>query len=909
MIHVAMEPIALADVAAALEQAGFRPAYDAPVTGSSKTSDWTRGADRVAFNSDLNSGLAFFVTLGRETDSLSALVQRIVPCRGVEEQIALDLEARGGGEQVRALFRLGELGRFVQLDRAISAEQITLGLIRGLESSEPFVYGAALEQALDAMWPELEAPVLALAARISELAWVSEYWTRIRGETDARAAKERDKAERQALRESLSSLVEEARWDEALSAAERALEHEDAPNAAFRALALAMHGLGRPWEAAFWTAVWLGKAQDDEAREALAARAAEVPREVPPLATLLRQAWDRVSDFEPLSVGLEALLERLTNHPRKAELEGFLAALAVGKSYDRTTQAAALPRIEALLEAAPGLTELWCLAAQARAAGDDLPGAEAAYRKALGLVGSVSPAEAEPLSKALTAIEDDPNRREKASIWSSLRWLYSSRSEYEALFRVANEQLEKATPHDPSALKDRGIAATFTQRHADAIRDYRAAIDAGYADEDGLCHFNLACELARQNRKQEALDVLRVAIELNDDAREKARTDDYFAPLWEDKDFRVLISGLESAPEAEEVERAISRSLGYQTRGDGEDAVNEAEYAVAGAELLGDDALRARAMRQLGQVLTFFVAPERGIRELERAANLGERVFAETPLERARTLHALGQAQHAAQRFDDARQSYEAALQLRRDSQGEIDFEVAITLGDLARLAGDRGDAEQCETFQERTAQTLLAVLETQSGDERLDTLLNLGLLAGNRASTALGRSAEESVEHAERAAAFLEELTEEGGRASSTVLLRLRRVVGEAAGLEPALVERALAVAHRLFVLEYPDPRVREHKLYWSGLRQAAMQLLDAGAEETEIAAAIARAVRGDEPGDPIGHHPAFGNLGVELSRRLTGATDIVMVAMSLDLASRGAQTVDEMLDNLEAFALSNIE
>src|SRR5690606_34875813 len=129
-----------------------------------------------------------------------------------------------------------------------------------------------------------------------------------------------------------------------------------------------------------------------------------------------------------------------------------------------------------------------------------------------------------------------------------------------------NEQLEKATPHDPSALKDRGIAATFTQRHADAIRDYRAAIDAGYADEDGLCHFNLSCELARQNRKQEALDVLRVAIELNDDAREKARTDDYFAPLWEDKDFRVLISGLESAPEAEEVERAISRSLGYQTR-------------------------------------------------------------------------------------------------------------------------------------------------------------------------------------------------------------------------------------------------------------------------------------------------------------------------------------------------------
>ncbi|MCA9640301.1 MAG: hypothetical protein KC492_06375, partial [Myxococcales bacterium] len=432
----------------------------------------------------------------------------------------------------------------------------------------------------------------------------------------------------------------------------------------------------------------------------------------------------------------------------------------------------------------------------------------------------------------------------------SLRWLYSSQSDYESLHRIVQEQLQQTGTPDPVVLKDAGLAATFTQRHAEAIESYRAAIDAGYADENGLCHFNLACEVARLGEKEPALAALSVAIERDEDFAEKARNDDYFAQLWADRDFRLLVAGLKQAPEAEEVERAISHSLGYQMRGEGEEAIERGEFAVAGAELLGDERLRARALRQLGQVLTYHASPERGRAVLREAVTAGDAVFTDEPLERARTLHSLGQCEHAAQAFAAARESYTAALELRRATQGEVDFEVAITLGDLARLAGDRGEPEEMLSLQVQTSDTLHAVLETQEGDDRLDTLLNLGLNEGNRASTALsaGEPAEGVLQRAEIATQFLEELSAADGRVPASALLRLRKVIAEAAGKEPELGERAFEVAHRLFVLEFPDPVVRQHKLYWNRLRGAAFELLDMGAEETEIAAAIARAVRGDE-------------------------------------------------------------
>ncbi|MGE0326586.1 MAG: hypothetical protein AB7S68_29930 [Polyangiaceae bacterium] len=911
MIHVATEPVSSGQVWSALEREGFVPAYDAPATGSSKSNDWVRGGDRVAFSSDLGSGLAFFVTIGPEQEALGALVRRIVPCVSVSEQVDRDLEASSGSEQVRGLFRLAELGRYLSLDETIPKEKIVEGLSRGLGTDEGFVHGAALELSLNLMWPELEQPLLALAAREPELEWVGEYWQRIQAETQAADAKQRSKAERQALLESLTSLVDEERWDEALSAAERALEADDPPVNAFRALALALRGLGRSWEAALWSAVWFGKAESAEARECLDALTAVWPNEVPELAPSLRQAWARVTDHEPLSRGFEALLAGIGSGARAVELEAFLAALAVRKSYDRPTQKATLPRLESLRQRFPAVHELWLLTALARASAEDLAGAEAAYRSALALVSGGATTHDAAIAAATTAMQEAPEVDTPESIWSSLRWMYSSQSDYENLYRITQQQLEEPGTPDPTVLKDAGLAATFTQRHAEAIQNYRAAIDAGYPDDNGLCHFNLACELARQGEKEPALAALAVAIQRDEEFAERARNDDYFAPIWAQREFRLLVAGLKQAPEVEDVERAISHSLGYQMRGEGDQAIERAEFAVAGAELIGDDRLRARALRQLGQVQTYHASPARGRAVLEEAVTLGDVVFAEEPLERARTLHSLGQCQHAAGDFAAAKSSYEAALELRRAAQGEVDFEVAITYGDLARVAGDRGDRAELLALQERTSDTLRAVLETQEGDDRLDTLLNLGFNEGNRASSALsaGEPAEVVIERSEVATQFLEDLSAADGRVPASALLRLRKVIAEAAGNAPELGERAFEVAHRLFVLEFPDPLVRQHKLYWNRLRGAAFELLNLGAQETEIAAAIARAVRGDEPGEPIASHPAFANLGVEFSQRLTGATDLVMVAMSLDLATRGAQTVDELLDNLEAFALSNIE
>ena len=50
-----------------------------------------------------------------------------------------------------------------------------------------------------------------------------------------------------------------------------------------------------------------------------------------------------------------------------------------------------------------------------------------------------------------------------------------------------------------------------------------------------------------------------------------------------------------------------------------------------------------------------------------------------------------------------------------------------------------------------------------------------------------------------------------------------------------------------------------------------------------------------------------AFRDLSVELAQRLTSSTDIVMVAMALDIACSGQEPVDKALEHLQEFAIAN--
>ncbi|MCB9608302.1 MAG: hypothetical protein H6716_17065 [Polyangiaceae bacterium] len=74
------------------------------------------------------------------------------------------------------------------------------------------------------------------------------------------------------------------------------------------------------------------------------------------------------------------------------------------------------------------------------------------------------------------------------------------------------------------------------------MRDYRAALDAGYADEWGVCHFNLARHVAKRGHKADALALLRVAIDRDPLRKVRAAEDECFASLWEEDRFKQLCS-------------------------------------------------------------------------------------------------------------------------------------------------------------------------------------------------------------------------------------------------------------------------------------------------------------------------------------------------------------------------------
>jgi tetratricopeptide (TPR) repeat protein len=547
------------------------------------------------------------------------------------------------------------------------------------------------------------------------------------------------------------------------------------------------------------------------------------------------------------------------------------------------------------------------LLALSRSAHDDRAGAEVAYREAL-RAGDPGPRVA-PLAAFARQFDVEVTI---PSVFGALRWMYEQASDHQNRERIATEELALPAADRAAALRARAIARTFLERHEEAMADYRAAMEAGDPDDQGLLRFNLACELALAGRKDEAIASLKQAISCHAEWAEKARKDSYFRALWEDTDFVLAVSGLSAPPSQAEIERWISRSLGHSMNGQGERSIEEAERAVAGALLLQDRALQARALGQLGSAQTYGGDLSRAIHALERAEHIAREVFAHEPVQLARTLHFKGAALHAGQRFAEAESTYQETLALREQVLGKVSFEVAIVLGDLGRLASDQQRFDEALALQTRCREALEGTLPTLSGDPRLDVLLNLALNEGNRASVALdaARGAPEVLAHSEAMAGFLEQLVEGGGSFGSQTIPRLRRVLSSlvAGALPPELTARVGALAERLLALETPDPAARAEKLYWAALRAGIHELVSKGADEREIAAGIARAVRGQEPGEPVSSHPAFRNLAAELSARLNARGDLVMIAMSLDLAVSGAQPVAEAIGGLESFALANL-
>ncbi len=120
---------------------------------------------------------------------------------------------------------------------------------------------------------------------------------------------------------------------------------------------------------------------------------------------------------------------------------------------------------------------------------------------------------------------------------------------------------------------------------------------------------------------------------------------------------------------------------------------------------------------------------------LERSVTLYE--SAGVPdLDLARSLHALGVAQHALARYEGARVTLERALAIREQILGPDHLEVGETASNLAQVHQDRGRYEEALALSERA----LGILETNLGPDHpeLSTpLLNHGGLLRDRGDLA----------------------------------------------------------------------------------------------------------------------------------------------------------------------------
>lgn len=921
MIRVAKRAIARDVVHEALLREGFARVYDPPQTGFKRSTEWTKGEGRIGFITNIQTGSALFVLLGPERAPLAAQVERIAVTQAAKEVLDGIAHSESAGVRARGAFVLHDLAMFARHDDSFSQDDVAAVLRTLLSSPERPVADAALRVALSLQWEQLGPAICALSERREDLAWVAPHWQDLRAAAE-KSAQQQAEADAKRLRlEALPNLVSERRWDEALSASAGVFDErkKKVPLAAWRARALSLIALGRLWEGALWSAGWSAADGGDEADEALREVVTRLPDEDSDLAPMVEALYGALDDAEKTFGAVEAVSTK--GLARKAELAFFSAKLRLKKSFSRALQRPALALAAAAAKAFPSHVASRALLAHAQFANDDRDAALASYRRAIELARAsrVEPPREAALTRFERRLEDkdehSPNVVE--GLCQSMLWIMERAESFEGVIEVAGEMLDqpevgqKARAH---AHYTRAMAATGLKQHQRAIDFYQQAIEAEAAadiDKQGVLRFNLACELAKLGRDEPALEALAEAIALEGKYADDAREDAYFEALWDTSPFIRVVAPWAEPPSIEDVTRALERTLGMGYRGEGEDALREGHRAVSGAEILGDPALIARALDRLGSTLTYHASATRAVAMLERAASLAETALASDPKGRAQTLHSLGAAHHAAGQFDEAETRYRQGLALREALPGAEHLNIAISYGDLARLASSRGRPDEAEELMQKTIGILEASLADTEGEDQWDALVNLALVQGNRVAGAVDRGVplDQVFALASDAIQRFDAIVAAGAHIPGSAIPRLRSAIGRALPSEMSdeLVSRVNALGTRLLELEEPDPKIRAERLYWANLRMGVRELREQGASDVEIAQGISRAVRGQDPGKAVASHPAFANLSVELANRLSARTDLVMVAMALDMAISGHEPIDKALESLEGFAIAN--
>ncbi|EYF02527.1 tetratricopeptide repeat protein [Chondromyces apiculatus] len=905
---------------------GFAPTRDTPWTSGIRTTSWARGDDTLACITDASAGASLLAVHGPGEHALAQRARKRLGGQDTPEVLAEARGARDAARRVRSLMHLGFL-LHGSPDAANAEDEATALLRQRLTDADQATRWAAYRVALNLGWPSLDEAMAGAARQHEDMQPALERWKAHRQREDAARASEEAARQEAARLAGLSRLASERQWTQLLTEASAVIAGGQAFAEGFRHHALALEGLGHLPAAITEMLAAAAVAADDER--------AVIDEALPRLTSALEPSPEAAEEVVNALLDVRAWLpEPLRDEALVRVLRGLLTArtgaqaeltLALGAMLDKTLRAEAVEVLEQAATLAPELPEAWYTLGNARAQLGQHALAAAAFEEALKRLDPARP-RAGASARAARLYAHLRRRVTTAAITSALLRSTLEDRQYARALDVA----EAAVARDPGSIvawEKRALALTFLSRHEEAIQAYGDALAAiahitaqappMTGDVRGLLHFNRACEQARLGRKQEALADLREARRFSDDWGPKALHDDYFAPLWTDRDFLLVAHGREDSPPTRaEVEQLTRRSMGLFFSGEGDEAVEAGEEAVSLAEILGDPALLSDALKALGNALTYVKGPAQGISRLERAVQLAEQAFPDHPDRRAEARHLLGAAHHAGGDHDAASRHYRAALAERIAAMGEGHWLLAKSHGDIARLEADQGRLTEAVASIEQGRALLRAFLDgaldaAPSGDDRIEALFDLTTLSSNLGRVHLDAGAlAPAVSALDDAASGLASLVAAGRRPAAPLVRNALRHATFALQRadDEALRDRAARLAQQLFEILEPSPRARAERLYWAHLRAGARQLVEGGIPEQAIAAAMRDALRGEGLPEPLRAHPAFQNLPIELATRLGQRGDLVLVAMALSTAIEGG-SLDEALEQLEEIAVAGAQ
>lgn len=600
---------------------------------------------------------------------------------------------------------------------------------------------------------------------------------------------------------------------------------------------------------------------------------------------------------------------------RVPNLDPVFAFIAGRHRHDRR-------QLERAVEGAPH--SAWCLRALADAQKTDRPDdAIALYELALALEGPPRRVEAiiDRLGEAFESSRQSARAGLKAALLEDLTSLaYDERRWDDAI--VYADRLVVAHPASTTGWQWRANARTFALRHEEAIDAYHEGLrvlDEAYAgggmlvgsDPRPSMHFNLAGVLAMLSRHAEALDQLRRAVRADAKWGADAQNDDYFEALWEDATFLRIAAAekaaliLDEEREPDFVRGLIGRALGLSQRGAHEQAIENAARAATLAELIGSTELVVRALSVEGRARAFGGQAAKAVERAEQAEALARDLDASL---RAEIAHGLGIALHASRQHDRAAATYQRALALSRATHGEHHPAVAKALGDLARLASERGDPAADLYRDGIEALEIFVAGDDEDVELRREARIDLAILQSNLAENL--RKTDDlagALAVMETCLGTIEAASEAGlGQAFFDHALDIcERLVAKSADSQR---EHARGLVERLESLLVSGTDLeRRERVFWLRLRRFVRNTVRQGVPEATLAGMLSEALRGgDKLPKQIRRIPEIAGLKKALAERAARYPTLLAMAVVALSTAEANGNLDEALENLQELSVA---